>query len=190
MFTRGSSVHQKRSNYALTNLLFGLCRFIWIINVVTLPIPHPGTPAYPFTPKVLWIKERAPIPYSSIVFTSNSHLNLSKIGCRNPSFGLVTKARVARLQAKRKEVWERKQRHWKGVGQEEARESPHTPGSLRKCEGVWGSEHSHSHSQGNSHFGRRSPSGLPKFQRTSWRVKSQWIVTLLVPLESSWNVNV
>jgi hypothetical protein len=43
---------------------------------------------------------------------------------------------MARLQAKRKEARERKQRHWKGVGQEEARESPRTPGSLRKCEGV------------------------------------------------------
>jgi hypothetical protein len=26
MFARGESVHQKCSNYALTNLLFGLCR--------------------------------------------------------------------------------------------------------------------------------------------------------------------
>jgi len=48
-----------------------------------------------------------------------------------------------------------------------ARGSPgvisHTPGSVRKCEGVRGSEPSHS--QGNSHFGRWSPSGLPKLQR-------------------------
>jgi len=36
----------------------------------------------------------------------------------------------------------------------------HTPGSVRKCEGVWGSEPSHS--QGNSHFGRWNPGGLPK----------------------------
>jgi hypothetical protein len=53
---------------------------------------------------------------------------------------------------------------------------------------VWGSEHPHS--QGNSHFGRRSPGGLPKLQSASWRVKYQWIVALLVPLESSWNVDV
>jgi hypothetical protein len=95
---------------------------------------------------------------------------------------------MARLQAKKKEARKRKQRHWRGVGQEEARESPHTPRSLRKCEGVWGSEHSHS--QGNSHFGRGSPDGLPKLQRAGWRVKSQWIVALFIPLESSWNVNV
>jgi hypothetical protein len=37
---------------------------------------------------------------------------------------------------KRKEAREQRQRHWKGAGQEEARESSHTPGSLRKCKGV------------------------------------------------------
>jgi hypothetical protein len=51
--------------------------------------------------------------------------------CRNPSFGLTTKARGC------KEAREQRQTHWKGAGQEEeARESSHTPGSLRKCEGV------------------------------------------------------
>jgi hypothetical protein len=95
---------------------------------------------------------------------------------------------IARLQAKRKEARERRQRHWKGAGQEEARESSHTPGSLRNCEGVWGSEHLDS--QGNSHFGKGSPGGLPKFQRASWSVKSQWIVALFIPLESSWNLDV
>jgi hypothetical protein len=118
-----------------------------------------------------------------------------KWGCRNPSFGLATKARGCGSQeerspgVKRKEAWEQRQRHWKGAGQEEeARESSHTPRSLRKCEGVWGSEHSHS--QGNSHLRRGSPGGLPKLQSTSWRVKSQWIVALLVSLESSLNVDV
>jgi hypothetical protein len=95
---------------------------------------------------------------------------------------------VARLRAKKKEAREQRQRHWKGAGQEEARESSHTPGSLRKCKGVWGSEHSHS--QSNSHFGRGSPGGLPKLQRASWRVKSQWIVALFISLERSWNVDV
>ncbi len=32
MYVRGLSVHQKCSNYALTDLLFGLCRSIWIID--------------------------------------------------------------------------------------------------------------------------------------------------------------
>jgi hypothetical protein len=39
VFARGSSVHQKNSNFALTNLLFGLCRSVWIIDsLVTVPI--------------------------------------------------------------------------------------------------------------------------------------------------------
>jgi len=79
----------------------------------------------------------------------------------------------------------------------------HTPGSARKCEGVWGSEHSHS--QGSSHFGRWSsgglpkltpdgllkwsPDGLPKLHRAIWGVKTQWIVTFFISLESSWNVD-
>jgi hypothetical protein len=43
--------------------------------------------------------------------------------CRNPSFGLATKAKgVARLRAKRKEARESRQRHCKSAGQEKARE--------------------------------------------------------------------
>jgi len=69
--------------------------------------------------------------------------------CRNPSFGLATKAKgVARLWAKRKETWESRQRHRKSAGQEEARElrqkeareSHHIPPgvleSAREYEGV------------------------------------------------------
>jgi hypothetical protein len=73
-----------------------------------------------------------------------------------------------------------------------ARGSPgvtsHTPGSVRKCEGVWGSEHSHSH--GNSHFRRWSPGGLSKLQRVIAGVKPQCLVAFFISLESSWNVNV
>ncbi len=32
MFACGSSMHQKHSNYALTTMLFGLCRSVWVIN--------------------------------------------------------------------------------------------------------------------------------------------------------------
>jgi hypothetical protein len=40
VFAHGSSVHQKCSNYTLTNLLFGLCRSVWVIDLlVTLPNP-------------------------------------------------------------------------------------------------------------------------------------------------------
>jgi hypothetical protein len=55
------------------------------------------------------------------IVTKSSH-----VMCRNPSFGLATKAKgVARLWAKRKEARESRQRHCKGAGQEEARESHH-----------------------------------------------------------------
>ncbi len=41
VFAHGSYVHQKCSNYALTNL-FRLCMFVWIINpLVTHPSPIP-----------------------------------------------------------------------------------------------------------------------------------------------------
>jgi hypothetical protein len=64
--------------------------------------------------------------------------------CHNPSFGLATKARGCKVAGqeegssgvKRKEAQEQRQRHWKGAGQEEAQESSHTLGSLRKGEGV------------------------------------------------------
>ncbi len=70
VFVRGSSVHQKCFNYALTNLLFGLCRFVWVINfLVTLPSPYPGAPACPSTPEVLQVRERAQTLYPSVVFT-------------------------------------------------------------------------------------------------------------------------
>ncbi len=49
MYAHGSSVHQKCSNYALTNLLFGLCKFVWIIDpLFTRPNPHPKIPTWPF----------------------------------------------------------------------------------------------------------------------------------------------
>jgi hypothetical protein len=36
----------------ITNLLFGLCRSVWIIDLlVILSNPHPGALAHPFTPK-------------------------------------------------------------------------------------------------------------------------------------------
>ncbi len=77
VFARASSAHQKCSNYALTNFLFGLCRSVWVIDLlVTIPNPHPGAPAHLSTPEVLRAKERTPTPYSSIVFTLDSHLSL------------------------------------------------------------------------------------------------------------------
>jgi len=51
LFVHGSSMHQKCSNYALTNL-FDLCRSMWIIDLLfTRPSPHPGAPTCPSTLK-------------------------------------------------------------------------------------------------------------------------------------------
>jgi hypothetical protein len=70
VFAHGLFVHQKCSNYALTNLLFSLCKSMWIIYpLVTHLSPHPRAPAHPSTPEVLRAKKRAPTLYPSIVFT-------------------------------------------------------------------------------------------------------------------------
>jgi hypothetical protein len=70
VFACGSSMHQKCSSYALTNMLFGLCKSVWVIDLlVTLPSPYPGAPTCPSTLKMLRIKECAPTFYPSVVFT-------------------------------------------------------------------------------------------------------------------------
>jgi hypothetical protein len=70
VFAHGSSMHQKCSNYALTNLLFGLCRSMWVIELfITLPSSHPRTLACPFTPKVLRTKEHALTLYLFVILT-------------------------------------------------------------------------------------------------------------------------
>jgi hypothetical protein len=79
MFAHGSYMHQKCSNYAFTNLLFGLYRSMWIIDLlVTHPSPHPRASTCPFTLKPLRANKLAPTPYPLIVFTWDSHLSLSR----------------------------------------------------------------------------------------------------------------
>jgi hypothetical protein len=69
MYAHGSSMHQKYSNHALTNLLFELCRSVWIIDPFIIhPSPHPRALTRPSTPEMLWAKECTPTP-SFIVFT-------------------------------------------------------------------------------------------------------------------------
>jgi hypothetical protein len=70
VFDRGSSVHQKCSRYTQTNLLFGLCRSMWIINPrVTHFSLHSGAPARPSTPRSAASQECVPIICLSFVFT-------------------------------------------------------------------------------------------------------------------------
>ncbi len=79
MFARGSSMHKKCSNYALTNLLFGLCRSMWVIDLlVILRNPYPRAPARPFTLKVLRARECTPTLHFFTKFTLDSHLSLLK----------------------------------------------------------------------------------------------------------------
>jgi hypothetical protein len=74
MYACGSSMHQECSNYALINLLVGLCMFVWVVDLlVTFPSPHLRAPAHPFNPKVLRARERAPTPYPFAVFTLWTH---------------------------------------------------------------------------------------------------------------------
>jgi hypothetical protein len=72
------SCTKKGSNYALTNLLFGLCEFVWVINLlVNLPSPHPKISTHPSTLKMLWPRNvpQLLLPLSSFL---DSQLNPSK----------------------------------------------------------------------------------------------------------------
>ncbi len=52
---------------------------MWIIDpLVTHPNLHLGAPAHPFSPEVLQTKECGPIPYTSAVFTLDSHSSPSR----------------------------------------------------------------------------------------------------------------
>ncbi len=79
VFACGSFVHQKCSNCALPNLLFGLCMSMWIIDsLVTCFSLHPKALAPLSILEVLQIRERTPTPYPSVVFTLDLQLNLSR----------------------------------------------------------------------------------------------------------------
>jgi len=55
--------------HALTNLLFGLCGSLRIIDPLVIhPSPHPKAQARPSTLEVLQTREHTPTPYPSDVF--------------------------------------------------------------------------------------------------------------------------
>jgi hypothetical protein len=84
----GLFMHQKCSNYALTNFLFGLCKFVWIIDLlITCLSPHPKVLVYPSTFEVLQVKERTLIYFSFIAFTFGFAFEYNKdLGvCHNQS---------------------------------------------------------------------------------------------------------
>jgi hypothetical protein len=81
-------MHQKCSNYALTNLLFGLCRSMWIIDaLITHPNPHFGAPTRPSTLEMLRTKKRTLIP-TSIVFIFEPAFEYFK-ECGGASHGII-----------------------------------------------------------------------------------------------------
>ncbi len=64
MFTRASFVQQRCFNYALTNLLFGLCRSMSIIDLlVNLLSPHPRAQTRLSTLEMLQARKSAPTPF-------------------------------------------------------------------------------------------------------------------------------
>jgi hypothetical protein len=111
-----------KSALTLINLLFGLCKSMWVINLLfTLLNPYPIALARPSTPELLRAKEYTLTFHSSVVFTLDSHyLSLLRSLCRNLNLKLTTKARAC-----------------KGVGQ---KWSPtvtfHVPRSVGECEGM------------------------------------------------------
>ncbi len=78
-------MHQKWSDYALTNLLFGLHRSVWVIDLLNILLnPYPKAPAHLFTLEMLWAKERTLTLHFSVVFTLDSNLNLLRsLGVHN-----------------------------------------------------------------------------------------------------------
>jgi len=88
MYAYGSFVHQKCSNYALINLLFSLCIFVWIIDpLVTHPNPHLGTLTRPFTPEVLWVENHtltsSSFVISNFLFVFKSFKECGGVSCTN-----------------------------------------------------------------------------------------------------------
>jgi hypothetical protein len=70
----------KCSNYAPTTLFFGLCRFVWVIELlVNLPKSHPRAPAHPSTPEVQRAKECAQL----LLLPLSSPLDLQLSPSRN-----------------------------------------------------------------------------------------------------------
>ncbi len=79
VYTCGLSVHQKCSNYTLTNLLFDLCRSIWIIDPFVIhPSPYPGARTCSSYFEVLWVREHTPTPSFFTIPILDSHLSLSR----------------------------------------------------------------------------------------------------------------
>jgi hypothetical protein len=97
---------------ALTNLLFNLCRSMWVIDsLVTLPSPYPEPPTRPFYPRSVASQGVCPTFYPYVIFT----FKLAIVATL--ALGSWPRQRLARLWAKRKP-----QNEGKSEGM-----NPHTP---------------------------------------------------------------
>jgi hypothetical protein len=79
IYAHGSFVHQKCCNYALINLLYKLCRLIWIIYMLIIcPSPHPKAPTCLFYLWSVMSEGMYPTFFFWLFSFWNSHLNVSK----------------------------------------------------------------------------------------------------------------
>jgi hypothetical protein len=81
----------KMLHYALINLLFSLCRFVWIIDLLVIHLnPHLEIPTRPFTLEVLQTKECTPTFYPYVVFTFELAIeSIKKLGGVSPILGMI-----------------------------------------------------------------------------------------------------
>jgi hypothetical protein len=106
VYACGLSVHQKCSNHALTNLLFGLCRLMWIIDPpIICPSPHPITLTRPITFKMLRTREHTPIPFSSDVFTNFELAFESFKECGGASKNITNLLNISKIKKISKTFW-------------------------------------------------------------------------------------
>ncbi len=94
-------MHQKCSNYAFINLLFGFCRSVWVIDLLVILLsPHLETPTGLSTPEVLRTKKHAPTPtlllFSPFGFIVESIKEFETVSYHNPNLGFVTKAKACK----------------------------------------------------------------------------------------------
>jgi hypothetical protein len=106
MFAYGSSMDQKCSNYALTNLLFGLCRFVRVIDLLVI-LPNP----------ILEL-QHAPLPVNQGVYPNSSFFCCVHLGLTFESIkelgGVYSKAY---LKTKLHHVEQKKARNARGITQ-------------------------------------------------------------------------
>jgi len=79
VYACGLFVHKKRSIYALTNLFFGSCRFVWTIDMLIIHrSPHLETPACPSMPPSVANEGMCPKFLISLFSPLDLHLSLSR----------------------------------------------------------------------------------------------------------------